>query len=42
MYAKIFISVAVYKTRSSWNKNGNKMKNTIVSIKKKINRCHYI
>lgn len=43
MCALVFISVAVYKNRSSWNKNGNKMNNTAVSIKKRKKKCcHYI
>lgn len=44
MYAWVFISLAVYKNRSSWNKNGNKMNNTVVSVKKekKVNHCHFI
>lgn len=40
MYALVYFSMAVYENILSWNKNGNKMSNTLVSIRKKINYCY--
>lgn len=43
MYALVYFSMTVYENILSWDKNGNKMSNTLVSIrKKKINYSGYI
>lgn len=35
MYALVYFSMTVYENILSWDKNGNKMSNTLVSVRKK-------